>query len=499
MPMSLLAGDGVDYRRNLLNMGVIISANKKARDKLTDYLSNSLPQNTALCVERTGWHESVFVLPDKTFGSSTDKDIIFQSFSVNAEGFKTSGTIEEWRDNIAKYCRGNSRLVLAVSIAFATPLLNLLDDESGGLHLNGVSSTGKTTALKVACSVWGERKRLQTWRSTSNGLEGVASLHNDSLLCLDEMSQIDPKEAGETAYMLANGAGKNRSKKDGSLQKKSMWRLLFLSSGEVGLADHISQIGKKIKAGQNIRFLDIPADAGKNLGIFENLHDFSNGSDFARYLDQKTKTYYGSPIRIFLDQITNYPTDELVRSIKELREDFIKELSIANADGQVKRAAYRFSLIAAAGALASALGITGWEEAETIEALKKCFHDWLENRGGITSHEEMQIISQVSGFFQKNHPSRFLSFSDLTVRVNNKAGFYRYEKEQLVFYVETEVFKHEVCSGLNLKHVVGVCVNKGWLLQDSLGNPTQSLYAPDSQKNRRFYYFTAKVLGGDNE
>ncbi|WP_457589305.1 DUF927 domain-containing protein, partial [Legionella pneumophila] len=46
------------------------------------------------------------------------------------------------------------------------------------------------------------------WRSTTNGLEGLAALHNDGLLILDELSQMDPREAGEAAYLLANGQGK---------------------------------------------------------------------------------------------------------------------------------------------------------------------------------------------------------------------------------------------------------------------------------------------------
>ncbi|CEK09175.1 DUF927 domain-containing protein [Legionella hackeliae] len=40
-------------------------------------------------------------------------------------------------------------------------------------------------------------------------LEGLASLHNDGLLILDELSQMDPREAGEAAYLLANGQGKH--------------------------------------------------------------------------------------------------------------------------------------------------------------------------------------------------------------------------------------------------------------------------------------------------
>jgi uncharacterized protein (DUF927 family) len=56
---------------------------------------------------------------------------------------------------------------------------------------------------------------IRTWRATSNGLEGVAALHCDSLLCLDEMGQVDSREGGHIAYMLANGVGKTRATRTG--------------------------------------------------------------------------------------------------------------------------------------------------------------------------------------------------------------------------------------------------------------------------------------------
>ena len=75
---------------------------------------------------------------------------------------------------------------------------------------------------------------LHRWRATTNGLEALASLRSDTLLVLDELSQVDPKEAGEIAYMLANGSGKARAGKTGAVRPRYDWRILFLSAGEIG-------------------------------------------------------------------------------------------------------------------------------------------------------------------------------------------------------------------------------------------------------------------------
>jgi hypothetical protein len=76
--------------------------------------------------------------------------------------------------------------------------------------------------------------------------------------------------------------------------------LLFLSSGEVSLADKMAEIGKRSKAGQEVRLVDIPADAGAGKGAFEELHGAVSAGAFAEELRQATQQYYGAPIRRFL-------------------------------------------------------------------------------------------------------------------------------------------------------------------------------------------------------
>ena len=128
-----------------------------------------------------------------------------------------SGTADEWRDSVAALAAGNTRLVFALSVAFAGTLAEIAGEDSGGFHLRGASSSGKSTALKLAASVWGNPSTyVRLWRGTVNGLEGLATLHNDSLLILDEIGQIDPNDAGEAAYLLANGQGKARASRNGS-------------------------------------------------------------------------------------------------------------------------------------------------------------------------------------------------------------------------------------------------------------------------------------------
>ncbi len=304
MPMEILKGGGEELRGELMRLGLEIATDVKARNWLTEYIIVSKPEMRARCVTRTGWHPPVFVLPDCTIGKSNENEMVLYQTENPTRDYKQSGTLENWQQEIGMRCIGNSRLMFAVSCAFAGMLLEPAGFESGGINFVSESSTGKTTALRVAASVYGAPDYLNRWRATANGLEALATVRSDTLLVLDELSQVDPKEAGEIAYMLANGSGKARAGKSGHARARAQWRLLFLSAGEISLAQHLQEAGKKSKAGQEVRLVDIPADAGKGMGVFEYLHDFESAPAFSKALTQATTQYYGTPARAFLEKIT---------------------------------------------------------------------------------------------------------------------------------------------------------------------------------------------------
>ena len=211
---------------------------------------------------RTGWHLDgrSFVLPNVTIG---DKCVRFQSEYVAHDDFIQQGDVKDWRECVGLKCRGNPILILSVSAAFAAPLLLRAKQQSaggGGIHLVGKSSNGKTTALQVAASVWGGHGYVRTWRATANGLEATAAALNDSLLVLDEISECDPREIRTIIYALANGHGKQRAQRTGGVRESARWRTIVLSSGERTLAAHMEESGQRIKAGQEARLLNIPAE-----------------------------------------------------------------------------------------------------------------------------------------------------------------------------------------------------------------------------------------------
>lgn len=439
---------------------------------------------------------------------------IIQTTGAVDHSYRERGTLAGWQNGVARYASGNSRLVLALSAAFAAPLLYPTSSESGGFHFRGGSSTGKTTALVVGGSVWGGggvRGFIRTWRATSNGLEGVAAMHCDSLLCLDEMGQVDGREAGQIAYMLANGVGKTRAGRSGEARPAAEWRLIFLSSGELSLGDKIAEDGrgKRVAAGQQVRIIDIAADAGAGIGLFENLHGFASGDAFSRHLKEAAGDHYGIASAAFLEKLAA-DFDAIAPAAFRYRDHFVEKFCPAGADGQVSRVAARFGLVAAGGEMARDFGIVPWSPGEAGRAAAKCFRDWLDARGGVEPAEEREGIATVRRFIEAHGMSRFEAMGILAPkdgigapidqRIINRVGFRRQaETGGQEYVVLPEAWKGEVCVGTDATAVARVLAERGYLATDSAGKPQIKTRLPGFPNSVRCYVVKANILGDSDE
>ncbi len=499
IPMELLKGDCTDFYGLLLSCGLRINPHKRERLKLPEYLQNVQLDKFATCTTRIGWYGNYFVMPDCTI-PETD-EIYLQSDNSYFSSFRCKGNIPEWQEHIAAPCQGNSRLVFSLSCAFAAPLFHLLHEESGGFNLRGASSIGKSTALAVAASVWGSPKYIQQWKATGNALEAVAEAHNNTLLCLDELGQVNGNEAGEIAYMLANGSGKNRLKAKGGLRKKFEWNLLFLSTGEISIANKINEVGKKAHAGMLTRMVDIPADAGKGHRLFDTIHDFKDGNELANHLKDKVTQHYGSPIRTYLSHLAGLK-EGIPSIVDQIRNDFFEQFIKPDAEGQVKRVASRFVVVAAAGELAIKLGILPYEIGEAFEAAGVCFQAWIEERGGTGSYEAEEAIKQVQAFIEAHHSSRFEAMGEENSepskdKIMNQAGYKRKTAEgSYEFLIFPQSFDKEICKGIDPNIVKKTLAEQGLLIRDSCGKYTNPVRIPNLKGTKRMILLHPAILVG---
>lgn len=493
MPLEQLEGDGAEVRRELARLGLQISPNMAARNLLAAYIKVWPVESRACCVDKLGWHGGVYVTPTEAIGN-TGEIVVFQNGHALDPAFSILGDQNEWRESVAALAAGNSRLVFALCVAFAGALAEIAGEDSGGFHLRGASSSGKSTALNLAASVWGKPANfMRLWRSTTNGLEGLASLHNDCALILDEISQIDPSSAGDAAYMLANGQGKARASRNGLAKPAARWRLLFLSAGEESLTAIMERAGKKSSAGQEIRLADIEADAGAGMGIFEELHGYTNASTLAPAIKERTAKFHGKAGMKWLCYLA-INRQELLNALPKQVEDLASQLAPKDAAGQVHRVARRFALVALAGELATRYTITGWPEGEAIKAVQKCFAAWLDGFGGNGNREERAILDHVLGFIETHGASRFEDLDATSdQRIINRAGFFRTgENGDREFLILPKTFRKEICQGFDEKTVKNVLRKAGLLMLAKDGKPTHVLRLPGLSMASRVYVIRYK-------
>lgn len=496
-----LSKDGSKIHDILYKYGLDIGTSFRAKRKLNEYLNSVNPNNFITYTMRSGWHDGIFLTATEVFGNQ-DGSLVHVPAAEPAK-ISIKGSLEDWRNNIAALCAGNSRLILALSAAFASIILIPCGCDNFFLHFYGRSSQGKTTMLDVAASVFGDHTYTRTWRMTDNGLEGIAMAHNDLCLFLDEISECDPNKIGAMSYMLVNGSGKTRATTQGLARRVMRWTLGGVSTGEEQLADIIRNTGRNPKAGQLLRILSIPAiPETSSFGLFEELHNFETAADFAAHLKNASQMYHGTAFVAFVKAV--------LLDFHNLKDFYQQELHKAKreflpfrASGQDVRAFKTFMICAVGGLLSSKYQITPWTETDIMRSAMTCFASWLEAKGGLGSQEDKQALMQIRLFFEKYGASRFQNAYQTELSedkpIYERAG-YRGTKDDgsTVFYVFKKYFDEIIAKGLDLKHTKTLLRNLGILETDQdcrrfdkkvrIGN-----------KSIRLYVINNKIFEGDDD
>ena len=536
----MFTGEKTELAALLARRGLYVHPGRGSAAILNEYLAKLESEKRARVVGRTGWHRidgaSVFVLPAETFGSTT-AEIIYEDEASEPPPFNAAGTLAGWQAGVAERCVGNHRLMLVACCAFAAPLLEPMGEQGGGFHLHGKSSTGKTTLLRVAASVWGGEPGsgalayIRQWRATGNGMEGLARAHSDTLLAMDEIGTADPGSLGETAYMLANGRGRERLDRSGRPRRVVKFRSLFLSTGEPSFADKLAEAQKHPRAGQEVRMADIAADAGAGFGVLNDLGDAPSVDAVLTGLREATTAHFGLAGPAFLRHLVGRLAREpgLVAELHAWSDSLIRDwlASKPTVDGQVRNVARRFALLAIAGELATSGGITGWASTDVREAIGACFQDWLTARGTDGAREDAQAVAQLRDFLSRHGATRFEDWREPEAgkqsetestspserfRTVNRAGWKRWkslaedkdaaeigknEKGENVRhswrYFLTPDAMAEALAGLDRRQAHKELIARGFLIPDG-SNKASCVQAPPGHPRVRLYQVRGSIL-----
>lgn len=191
-------------------------------------------------VERLGHIKNTFVHPLTADGVKILPPDVGEIQLV--EAFQTSGTSEEWIENVFKPIKNHSKALLMVLASFTSVLLQDLKMKPFIVDLSGMTSQGKTTVLRACASVWGTEHLVSEWNLTKVAAERKASFLNSFPLILDDTRKADEKQLQGFIYNFSGGRSKGRGSVSGS-QREYTWGNLLLSTGEDSLNAYAERAG----------------------------------------------------------------------------------------------------------------------------------------------------------------------------------------------------------------------------------------------------------------
>ena len=311
-------------------------------------------------------------------------------------------------------------------------------------------------------------------------------------MVLDELGVVDGREAAQAFYGLANGQGKQRAARDGSPREPKFWRVLYLSSGELPVEAKLAEAsGRKARAGQLVRLLDVPAERGKGFGVFDNGGPEGDAAALAKAIKLAAISNYGTAGPAFVRKLISDAVNG--DDVRGMVEQFVKATIPAGADGQVERAAQRFGLISAAGELAVRFGIVPWPAGAPRDAAAWALGRWIELRGGTEPAEARQAIECVRLFIEQHGDARFASDAD-TRPVANRAGYRKGDGAEREWWVLPEVWRAEICAGHDAQFVARVLAMAGMLRTQAEGLQCKVRVGKDA--TLRAYVVTAAIFEG---
>lgn len=290
----------------LANTGIEINENN-AKEIIT-YISeviainlDEIPYNKA--ITHLGWTSNGFVPYVENFKFDGDR-----SFEGIYKDIKTSGNYEDWKQKMIELRQTSETLHFIIASSFASVLIEKVHINPFIVHLWGKSGTGKTVALMIAMSIWGNPgigHLVKNLNSTNVGLERLSAFLNNIPFAGDELQAIKNKysDFSELIYSLTQGEGKSRGTVDGGIQEQLKWNCVYITTGEEPVTLESSKEGVKNRV----------------IEIEENKPIINNGKDIVNFLLDN----YGFAGKDFIEQLP--ADDELIKRHSEIFNELNKE------------------------------------------------------------------------------------------------------------------------------------------------------------------------------
>jgi uncharacterized protein (DUF927 family) len=248
-----------ELRKQMSMHGVAVSRMDKLMTYMTTWVNELQATGVATEARRqfgwTGDDLKSFVVGDKevfanTIGSNPPSTPTAGLFHA----FEPKGTLQGWIDMANFYDRDGFELhQYIVGTGFGSPLMALSPVSCAGFHVHSKESgIGKTTAMYVGASIWGNPKALVLGENdTKNSRGNRSELYQNLPLYIDELTELKGEELSSLIYQISSGMQKNRMSSNGTNTERvrgKPWKLLSVTTGNTSAIEKVSMYKAMPKA-----------------------------------------------------------------------------------------------------------------------------------------------------------------------------------------------------------------------------------------------------------
>lgn len=159
------------------------------------------------------------------------------------DAIHTKGSLEDYQRNVFNKVKGSKVASFMMYASLASILLDEFKVEPFVIDIAGSTSTGKTTVLKLAASVWGKYDDLvHSWNVTEVGIERLATITNSFPLILDDTQKANYQNIIKSIYQFTTGSSRVRGSIEG-IKNNYKWSNIMFSSGEHSIVNHKGNAG----------------------------------------------------------------------------------------------------------------------------------------------------------------------------------------------------------------------------------------------------------------
>ncbi|WP_162239184.1 DUF927 domain-containing protein [Methylobacterium sp. Leaf89] len=344
----------------------------EAKERI-DAILAAAPAETFVGVEQPGYKNREAYIDDGIRrGHGFDRYLWLGPTRIRSE--RAAGSFAQWRKHVAALSSESSYLAFALMLGLAGPLLLWADLPEGAVfHFVGESSTGKTTAARVAASIGGSPDGLLNWGQSVRRLAETAAAHRDRALILNAAEKAQKAEVKAVLQAITHGLAEGTSKTYSTAVRGTLpdvtSRSPILSNGNRSGAVLAQEAGLAWNEQEVARFISIPVPSREEGGVVDMPSD--EAADYpARLiaaLEGGLKDHHGRVMGRWLDRVWANRG-----RVNDLMDDFVAH--VEPADAFQRRIARKFGLIYAAGMIAVETDFLPWDRDVPLIATTRLYH-----------------------------------------------------------------------------------------------------------------------------